>query len=272
MKQITTLGITLALLGGVAQAKTMDEIIKAGGTPEEIGKAIIVEADVRDLGFESQEVEVTMVLKNAQGQSSTRQMRNKTFELQQKDVGDKTMIIFDQPRDVAGTAFLTYSQILQPDDQWLYLPALKRVKRISSKNKSGPFMGSEFSYEDISSPEVGKYTYKYIGAEACGKMDCTIVERYPLYEHSGYTKQVVYLDNEEFRPIIIKSYDRKGDLLKTLEYKGYQQYLDKYWRADAFYMVNHQTGKSTDLLWTDYQFKTGLKESDFVKGKLRNAR
>lgn len=76
-----------------------------------------------------------MILKNAQGESSTRLMRLKSLEVEGD--GDKGLTIFDQPRDVTGTAFLNHSHTIGADDQWLYLPALKRVKRISSRNKSG---------------------------------------------------------------------------------------------------------------------------------------
>ena len=122
------------------------------------GLEIAVEADKRDTGFGDFTAEMVMELRNKQGDVSTRNIRLKTLEV--KDDGDKSLSIFDQPADVKGTAFLTFSHAIEPDEQWLYLPALKRVKRINSKNKSGPFMGSEFSYEDIASQEIEKYTYK----------------------------------------------------------------------------------------------------------------
>lgn len=261
-----------ALITVNAMAKTADELLVTG-TPEEIGFAIAKEADDRDLGFGNYEVNVAMELKNARGQTSNREMRNKIFEMQDLTVGDKSMIIFDMPRDVKGSAFLTFSKILESDDQWMYLPKIGKVKRISSKNKSGPFMGSEFSYEDISSPELGKYTYKYIGKEACDNgLECLIVERYPLYEHSGYTKQVVWYDTAEFRFWRIDSYDRKGSFMKTMKIEGHKKYLDKYWRPDFYKMTNHQTKKSTKLSWTNYNFDIGLKENDLTKSDLKNAR
>lgn len=269
------LTITILVIATPALAfknKSAKGILDAGGTPEQIGTEIVREADARDFGYGDLTVDVEMILKNAQGESSRREMRNKTFEVPDLKVGDKTIIIFDRPRDIKGTAFLTFSKILDPDDQWLYLPSLKRVKRISSKNKSGPFVGSEFAYEDISSQEPGKYSYKYLKNEPCGDMECFVVERYPLYEHSGYTRNITWIDTEEFRPIKIDFYDRKDDLLKTLTYTDYQQYLDQYWRAGKFEMINHQKGKSTILNWTNYKFRTGLKESDLTKEKLKNVK
>lgn len=257
--------------------KTAGEILSSGSTPEEMGLAIAIEADQRDFGFGDMEVDVQMDLENRHGEKSTREMRNKIFEMEDAKAGDKTMIIFDRPRDVKGTAFLTFSKVLEPDDQWLYLPALKRVKRISSNNKSGPFVGSEFAYEDISSQEVGKYDYKYLSSEPCPLPEykdsqCMVVERYPNYEFSGYTKQVAWIDYEEFRPIRLDFYDRKNFHIKTLSHNGYKQYLGRYWRADSFKMVNLLNGKSTVLNWNNYKFRVGLEEDDFSKAKLKNAK
>jgi len=239
-------------------------------TAEEQGLAIAVEADKRDEGFGDSTANMTMELKNKQGDTSTRYIRIRTLEV--IGDGDKSMSIFDKPADVKGTAFLTFSHAIKPDEQWLYLPALKRVKRINSKNKSGPFMGSEFAYEDIASQEVEKYTYKYLRDETLNGIDCFVIERYPAYKHSGYTRQVGWINKAEYRPEKIVFYDRKNALLKTLTYDGYQQYLDKYWRADQMYMENHQTGKSTTLAWKDYQFKTGLNEKNFNKNSLKRAK
>jgi outer membrane lipoprotein-sorting protein len=239
-------------------------------TAEEKGLAIAVEADKRDEGFGDSTANMTMVLKNKQGDTSTRYIRIKTLEV--IGDGDKSMSIFDEPADVKGTAFLTFSHAIKPDEQWLYLPALKRVKRINSKNKSGPFMGSEFAYEDIASQEVEKYTYKYLRDETLNGIDCFVIERYPAYEHSGYTRQVGWINKAEYRPEKIVFYDRKNSLLKTLTYDGYQQYLDKFWRADQMNMENHQTGKSTTLTWSNYQFRTGLEDSDFNKNSLKRAK
>jgi len=239
-------------------------------TAEEKGLAISVEADKRDEGFDDSTANMTMVLKNKQGDTSTRYIRIKTLEV--IGDGDKSMSIFDEPADVKGTAFLTFSHAIKPDEQWLYLPALKRVKRINSKNKSGPFMGSEFAYEDIASQEVEKYTYKYLRDETLNGIDCFVIERYPAYEHSGYTRQVGWVNKAEYRAEKIVFYDRKNTLLKTLTYDGYQQYLDKFWRADQMHMENHQTGKSTTLTWNDYQFRTGLEDSDFNKNSLKRAK
>ncbi len=236
----------------------------------ERGLEIAIEADRRDTGFEDFQADLIMLLRNRHGQESTRDISNRTLEV--ADDGDKSLIIFNKPRDVKGTAFLSYSHKTGADDQWLYLPALKRVKRIASNNRSGPFMGSEFAYEDISSQEVEKYTYKYLRDEVYEGMDCHVVERYPVDKKSGYTRQVVWFDQAEYRPQKLDFYDRKNDLLKTLTYHSYKPYLEKYWRADEMLMINHLTGKSTKLIWSNYKFGNDFKERDFDRNSLKRAR
>ncbi len=237
---------------------------------EERGLEIAREVDRRDLGFGDFSASMTMLLRNKNGDESVRYIRLRTLEVEGD--GDKSMSIFDEPADVKGTAFLTHSHSLEPDDQWLYLPALKRVKRISSKNKSGPFMGSEFAYEDIASQEVDKYTYKFLREEQLDGTPTFVIEQYPAYEHSGYTRQVVWIDKKRYVPLKVEYYDRKDAHLKTLVLRDYKQYLGKYWRAGEMHMDNRQTGKSTLLTWSDYQFRNGFKDSDFVQQALKRVR
>jgi outer membrane lipoprotein-sorting protein len=237
---------------------------------EEKGLAIAEEMERRDTGWGGSEAKMTMLLRNRQGQETTRKIRARALEV--TGDGDKSMSIFDTPRDVKGTAFLSHTHSTKPDDQWLYLPALKRVKRISSSNKSGPFMGSEFAYEDLTSQEVDKYSYKWLRDENQDGKNIAVMERYPEYKHSGYTRQVVWVDLEIYQATKIEFYDRKNALLKTLDMSNHKQYLDKYWRPLSMDMVNHQTGKSTSLSWTDYNFGDKFSDSDFTRNSLKRAR
>ena len=239
----------------------------AGKTPEEKGLAITVEMDRRDTGWKDQQVDMTMVLRNRQGETSTRVMRSRTLEV--IGDGDKGYTLFDTPKDVEGTAFLSHTHATKPDDQWLYLPSLKRVKRIASANKSGPFMGSEFAYEDMSSQEVEKYTYRWLRDESLDGKDTFVIERYPVYKYSGYIRQIVWPDKEIYQPLKVAFYDRKNDSLKTLTFHGYRKYRGQYYRADRMEMANHQTGKSTTLTWKNYRFGGKLTDADFDQSVLK---
>ncbi len=249
-----------------------DDPAAKGETPEaQRGYEIAARSDRSDYGFGDSRVEAAMVLRNAAGQSTERSLSFATLEKADETVGDKSLVIFNSPRDVEGTALLSHAKILDPDDQWLYLPALKRVKRISSANKSGPFVGSEFAFEDFTITELNKFTYAYVGEEELDGMTVDVVDRFPRYERSGYTRQRSWIDQDIHQARKLEFYDRRGALLKTLTLSDYRDY-DGVWRAHKLTMVNRQTGKETDLLYGDYAFGTGLDEGDFVRGVLQRVR
>lgn len=238
--------------------------------PQVKGLAIAQMVEHCDSGWQDSQAHMNMLLRNKQGDESIRELRVSSREVEGD--GDKSLSIFDAPADVKGSALLTWSHALKPDDQWIYLPALKRVKRIASKNKSGPFMGSEFAYEDIGSQEVDKYTYRYLRDETYNDMACYVIARFPAYEYSGYTRQVAWVDQQHFNTQKIMFYDRKDKLLKTLTYEDYRQYLDQYWRAHKMLMDNHQTGKSTLLTWKEFEFGNGFTDRDFDRNTLKRLR
>ena len=260
--KVTTWTLVAALLLGMTGA-----VFAA----DERGYEIAARADRTDLGFGDSEVELQMVLRNAAGQQSTRALRIATLEKPDESVGDKSLVVFDTPRDIEGTALLSHARILDPDDQWLYLPALKRVKRISSSNKSGPFVGSEFAFEDFTAIELNKFDYTFLREEPCGDLVCDVLERTPRYENSGYTKQLSWVDQTHYQIRKVEFYDRRGDLLKVLELGDYRDY-DGIWRAHRLSMSNVQTNKQTDLVYGEYRFHNGLAENDFVKGRLSRLR
>ena len=277
--------VAMAWVGGASaqEAEAEDAAATASGAAEvdvdargddpmaQKGYDISLQSDQTDAGFGDTKVDAKMILRNAAGQESERGFTFSTLEKEDASVGDKTLIVFRSPRVYDGTALLSHAKILTPDDQWLYLPAGKRVKRISSDNKSGAFLGSEFAFEDFTTTEVNKYTYKYIGEEEIDGMMTHKIERYPRYEKSGYTKQIIWIDQEILQGRKLEFYDRKGALLKTLFLEDYREY-DGYWRAHLLRMVNSQTKKETDLVYEDFKFKTGLKPRDFEQGMLTRLR
>ena len=242
----------------------------ADSSAEETGLAIATEARERQKGFGNFTSNLRMILRNKRGQESERELRLRVIEVE--DDGDRTMFVFDRPRDVKGTAFLVHAHKEGPDDQWLYLPALKRVKRISSSKQSGSFMGSEFSYEDMGAVEVEKYTHRYLRDEPCGALECAVLERVPRSRDSGYSRQLVWLDRDELRTMQIQYFDRRDEHLKTMLVEDYNEYLDRFWRGSTISMTNHLTGKSTMLLWSEFEFGTDMDAGDFTKTALKRAR
>lgn len=277
IKKIIALPLAFVITAGAFSANVLAQQVAENANVEAAvvsaskGLEIATEADKRGSGYKDSRVSMEMILVNAQGEESQRTLRVITLE-GGNGVGDKTLTIFDTPKDQKGTALLTHTHLEKNDDQWLYLPALKRVKRIASKNKSGPFVGSEFSFEDLTPQEVEDYDYEYLGDEVIDGMESFKLKRVPKDKHSGYTYQIAWLDKKEYRALKVESYDRKKSLLKTLSTKDWSLYEGKYWRAQATEMVNHQNGKATRLNFDEFEFGVGIKDAKFTKASLKRAR
>ena len=241
-----------------------------GMTPTEQGRYVFITRDAMDDGYTDAVTTLTMTLSNAAGQTSSRKMV--TRYLERHNDGDKTLITFQFPRDIKGTGLLTFEHIETADDQWLYLPALKRVKRIASQNKSGSFVGSEFSYEDISSTKPEKYDYKYIREDEHQDIRVWIIERYPRDPNSGYTKIISWVDQSNFQIVKEEFFDRKGSPLKFSLHNGNTRYLGTFWRPSEIIMENLQTKKKTSLIFDGWSFQQGLGDALFSKGSLERQR
>lgn len=257
---MTSLGHKLAALAALAVAAPS---LAAAQTSQERGFAIAERNDLSDAGFATSSVELTMTLGDPSGRTTSRALRIDTREKDGEGEGDKSVTFFYSPRDVEGTALLTHTNVLDSDDQWLFLPALNRVKRISSSNKSGPFVGSEFSFEDIAGAELGKYTYTYLDTVTEDGMTLDKLECIPAYERSGYSKIHCYFDTEVFQARKFDFFGRGGQHLKTLVLDDYREYEGGFWRPHRQTMTNHVTGKTTVLSFGDWTFGVDLDERDF---------
>lgn len=263
--------IALAALTATTARATSD-YLRTDMSPQEKGRAIALEQDRRDAGYGDTSASLEMVLMDQHGRQASRRLRNKVLEGTSGD-GDKNLIVFDEPRDIKGSAFLTRAQTTQPDEQWIYMPSTNRVKRISSKKRSGPFFGSEFANEDMAPRVIDKYTYRFIEEADYNGTHCYVVESMPKDKHSGYSRIVSWIDSEELRVMKSVFYDRrKKSVLKTLTVSGYELYQDRHWRPAELVMENSQTGKSTRLVFSDYAFGVGLDDKHFSNARLNNAR
>lgn len=226
-------------------------------TAEEKGTKIAKEIELRNDGFIGESSKMKMVLIDAHGTSTDREMDGTVMEV--PGDGNKSMSIFLAPKDVKGTKMLTWAHKNSDDEQWLYLPSLRRVKRISGKNKSASFMGSEFSYEDIGGQEVEKYNYKWIKDGKMAGQDIWVLERIPLRD-SGYSKQVLYVSQKYNNALKVEYFDRKNELLKVGEFSEFKQFKvgpKTFWLANKIHMKNVQTQKQSTFTWLER--KVGVK-------------
>ena len=234
-------------------------------TPAQKGLYIATKMEEANEGFIGEESNMEMVLIDAYGAKTTRIMTGMVMEVDGD--GDKSISIFENPQDVKGTKMLTHSHKNDDDDQWLYLPTFRRVKRISSSNKSSSFMGSEFSYEDLGSQEVEKYNYKWIKTIKGG----WIVERTPKSK-SGYSRMLMKISKKYMNPVKIEYYDRKNELLKTAAFSSFKQFKigkKAMWRANKIHMKNVQTKKESIFEWKERKLGVKQKAMDFNKTALK---
>lgn len=231
---------------------------------------ILEAAKNSDSGWGDAQAEGTMIFKNREGKAATsRQMRIKILEGTNDVQGDKTLIIFSSPAAVTGTAFLSHTRILDSSNQWLYLPALKKIKRIRPQDRSSPFMGSQISLEDLVSFEINNYSHEYIGDEVVNGEDCFVVQQVPRYLYSGYKRRVIWIDKKQYRTQKIDFYDRGDALKKTLNFSDYERYKARFWRASKLEMIDHQNSNVTVLTLSNYQFNSGLGDRDFDLNTLK---
>lgn len=238
-------------------------------TSQQKGEEIAKKMEKANDGYIGEESEMEMILISAQGDRVERLMKGKVMEV--KGDGDKSISIFLNPKDVKGTKMLTWSHKVKDDDQWLYLPSLKRVKRINSSSKSSSFMGSEFSFEDLGSQEREKFDYNLLSEKKVNGMAAWVLERKPKTK-SGYTKQIVTIAKKYMNPIKIEYYDRRSELLKVAEFSGYKQFNikgKKMYRVSKIHMKNLQTKKESIFEWKKRKIGKKLKSRDFTKRSLK---
>jgi hypothetical protein len=234
---------------------------------EERGLALATEAANRRAGYQDISVAGDMVLRTDSGQEATRR-----FDASWITTGEgqsRSLLVFRWPGDIRNTALLTHAYSGQTDDQWLFLPAMERVRRISGSGRSGSFVGSEFAFEDMVDQEVDKFDHLWIADQNLqGRGMCHVIDRFPT-TNSGYSRQRIWLDQQELRLQQVHYFDRRGAHLKSLDITGYRRYSNRFWRASRMEMENHLTGASTVLNWGDYQFDQGLRPNAFTVNALR---
>jgi outer membrane lipoprotein-sorting protein len=211
-------------------------------------------------GWKDYVVSLEMDIQLSSGQSTKKYLSLKNLE---NKGGDLNLMVFEKPADVQGTALLTHAHIDRANDQWLYLPEMRRVKRITSDSRNSSFMGSEFTYDDMTFNDLNKYTYKFLKEEKCSLGTCFVVEQTPKDKGSSYSKLVVWYDKATYRIAKTDYYDVKNELLKQMERTNYQKPNSKNWFAGQMKMVNVQTKKSTTLSFSEFKFNASLTDKDF---------
>ena len=204
---------------------------------------------------------LTMTLINKSGSERVRKIKQFT-----KDFGDveKSIMFFQSPADVKNTSFMnwTYDDPSKSDDQWIYLPALKKVKRISSDSKSDYFMGSDFTYDDLGDRKVDDDTHTLLREETIDGVDYWVIQSIPKDEDYMYSKTITWIRKDNYIGLKKEFYDEDGELLKILKIKKFEN-ISGFDIITKSEMENVQKNHKTTMELDDVKINTGIPSSKF---------
>ena len=240
--------ISLLLLAGCVVALTGDELA--------------LQMENRKTPADSK-VDLHMTLINKKGKTRSSSLRSIT-----KDDGAKQIIWFLSPAADKGVAFLKIEHDDRDDEMRIWLPAFKKIRRISSKKRSDSFMGSDMSYEDLSSRQLDEYIFTLIGQEVYDSISCHLLESIPK-EHirSGYNRHITWVDPTWLIPLKEESYDKSGIILKE-KYFTYKK-MDTYQILREIQVTNVQKNHSTHLKFENIELDMGVKDDLFHERHLK---
>lgn len=231
------------------------------------GRDIMQKADEMPDG-DTRISEIQMILTNKNGNVRERKIVSRSMD---EGKITKQVMFFTYPKDVKGTGFLTidYDQAGKDDDQWLYLPAMKKTRRISgSSSKTDYFMGSDFTYDDIGDRNVDEDNHKLLREEKVDGMDCYVVESVPKNPADEvFSKKIMWIRKDNYVTIKGDYYDKMGNLQRQFTASDVSQ-IDGFWTVGKMHIDNVQTKHTTDLLFTNIKYNVKVDPKDFTVGKL----
>lgn len=221
-------------------------------------------------------MDIDMILVDAKGNQRQRQLRSYTREAPDNPDDSQSIMFFLAPANVKDTGFLTYDYDAadQDDDQWLYLPALKKVKRIAAADKSGSFMGSDFTYADMSSPSLDDYTYELMKVVEIDGHKAWQIKATPATEaevvRTGYTQSVLFVRQDNFIPVRSVNWVKNGNKLKYMEIKKLER-IDGIWTPLEMVMST-KSGRVTEhasvLRMSQVKYNEPLSDELFTQRQL----
>jgi len=218
--------ITCTMLFAITGQEIMDKVVTMGNANS-----------TRSL------VELTLIDKN--GEEKIRQIE--TLGAKTPEGTMNNIIIFHSPAAVKNTRFLTVENTDRDNDQWIFLPALDKVRRIASSDSGKSFMGTDFTFSDMSGTDKDKNTYSLLKEEVLNGNDCYVVESIPKNPgDSTYSKSIQWVEKNAFIPVRIELYDKAGELLKVNSVESFQQ-VQGIWTIINNTMTNVQTGHATRI-------------------------
>ncbi len=255
MKKITTL---FAIL-----------IMATMGVNAQTGRDVMQKVKDRPDG-DTRSMEMTMQLINKNGKVRERKIVSYSMDYG-KDMNDsKTLMFFQYPGDVKGTGFLTwdYDEIGKDDDKWLYLPAMKKTRRISgSSAKKDYFMGTDFTYDDMGSRNIDEDEHNLLKEETVDGQKCWVIESTSKDSRDIFSKKISWIRQDNYVAVKVDYYDKLGKLHRTLALSNIEK-VDGFWVAKKMDMKNVQTNHETIITIENPKYNIDIDESAFTVAKL----
>jgi len=204
-----------------------------------------------------------MILTNAKGKVLSRKMISMSL-----NGGEKQIIWFIEPKSERGISFLKIENESKTNEMRMWLPAFKKTRRISPKNRGDKFMGSELSYEDLSNRDPNENVYILLDSVRFNGTDCYLVETKPTESNnSSYSKHLSWINKQNLTLMKEYSYDKKGELKKEKDFM-YQK-IKNFNVIKRVFVKDRQTQNTTEILFSNTKVNSGLNESFFIEKNLK---
>ena len=262
-RRLFLLTATLAVILSVAAAS-------AAPTAQEIMKQDFL---VSKVGDSTQDA--TFRLVNAQGQERVRETTGQT-KLLPGTTDNRRIIVFTSPADIRGTKTLLVEHSGADDDIWIYLPAMKKVRRLVASNKKDSFVGTDFSYGDVIGHKVEDWSHKLVREEMVGALDCWVIESTPttpqVADTSGYSRRISWIDKRSFVALRTDIFDMQGALLKRITQEDVREVdaENNRWQPMRLIAENAQTGHQTIIELKNFKAHVGVSDAAFTPRALEN--
>lgn len=217
---------------------------------------------------ESQDEEETAKMELVDKKGRVKEREIIRYSLKLENGLNKYVLKFLSPKDVKGTGLLTWENEDRDDDQWLYLPAMRKEKRIASSSRKNEFMGTDFTYGDLRPEDLDVHDYNVIASDTIDGHECYVIEALPKTDkekrQSGYSKRKVWVRKDIFYTVKVEFYDERGKLFKVETDEELKNVKGTMWRSKKITMHNIKRNHKTVLTSEERKIEQGVSEAIFT--------
>jgi outer membrane lipoprotein-sorting protein len=253
------------MLALLACAGAMYHATAAEPTADEIAKR-----SLQAFYYAGSDIRAKIAMKLVSSDGKTREREMTMLRLNVEGGGDQRYYIyFHAPADVKSTSFMVWKYATREDDRWIFIPAVKAVRRIAADDKRSSFVGSDFTYEDVSGRDIGDETHALLRQEALGGRPTYVLESRPK-SPADYVRRLSWIDRERWLPLKEEYFNARDEMTRVFTADAVKQ-VGKHWTVMARTMKNLQTGHRTEVVFQEVEYGLGLTQDIFTERYLRDA-